>query len=60
MSFNITIQTVYWLILGAVVILFTMWILRLQADVEEIYDQIDANMSQLNEPITDKKKASKD
>lgn len=45
MSFNITIQTVYWLILGAIVILFTMWILQVQADIEEIYNQIDANLA---------------
>jgi hypothetical protein len=42
MTFRVTKQTVYWLVLGAVVILFSTWILRLQADIQSIYDSIDA------------------
>ncbi|MES2875858.1 MAG: hypothetical protein V4678_00135 [Patescibacteria group bacterium] len=50
MTFRITKQTVYWLVLGAVVIVFTLWLARLQSEIQTIYDQIDANtveMSQL-------------
>lgn len=43
MTFRVTKQTLYWLVLGLVVILFTVWIMKLQADVQSIYDQIDAN-----------------
>ncbi len=42
MTFRITRQTVYWLVLGLVTILFTVWIMQLQADIQELYDQIDA------------------
>ncbi len=42
MTFQITRQTVYWLVLGFVVILFTVWIMQLQADIQVLYDQIDA------------------
>ena len=43
MTFRITKQTLYWLVLGAVVILFTVWLTQLQADIQSLYDQIDAN-----------------
>lgn len=41
MTFRITRQTLYWLVLGAVVILFTLWLMKLQADIQSLYDQID-------------------
>ncbi|HEY0965039.1 MAG TPA: hypothetical protein VGE13_01010 [Candidatus Saccharimonadales bacterium] len=34
-------ETVYWLILGIVVIAFTAWIMKLQSDIQSIYDSID-------------------
>jgi hypothetical protein len=43
MTFNLTRQTVYWLVLGAVVVVFALWITKLQADVQSIYDTIDMN-----------------
>ena len=53
MSFNLTIQTFYWVVLGVIVIMFTAWIMKLQADVNSIYDQIDLNQSVvIEEPQT--------
>jgi hypothetical protein len=43
MTFRITRETIYWMILGLVVILFTIWLMRLQADIQSLYDQIDLN-----------------
>lgn len=48
MTFRLTRQTLYWLVLGVIVILFTMWIMKLQADVQSIYDQIDLNTQTMN------------
>ncbi len=48
MTFRVTRQTVYWLVLGAVVVLFAVWIMKLQADVQSIYDEIDASMQGTN------------
>ncbi len=36
-------ETVYWLILGIVVIAFTAWIMKLQSDIQAIYDSIDTS-----------------
>ncbi len=47
MTFRITRQTLYWLVLGAVVILFTLWLARLQSDIQDIYDQIDASTAEI-------------
>lgn len=41
MTFRFTKQTLYWAVLGAVVLLFTVWILKLQSDIQAIYDQIE-------------------
>lgn len=41
MTFRLTKQTVYWLILGVVVVLFAGWTMMLQADIQSLYDQID-------------------
>lgn len=49
MTFRITRQTLYWLVLGAVVILFTLWLMRLQSDIQSLYDQIDANTAEMSE-----------
>ncbi len=58
LSFNPTIQTVYWIILGVIVIAFTAWIMKLQADINTIYDQIDTNDSIIIEEPTTKKEQS--
>ena len=42
MTFRVTRQTLYWMVLGLVVILFTLWLTRLQADIQDLYNQIDA------------------
>lgn len=43
MTMKPSIQTLYWVILGVVVVFFTVWILKLQADIQAVYDSIDAN-----------------
>ena len=35
-------ETLYWLILGAVVVTFALWITQLQSDINALYDQIDS------------------
>ena len=45
MTFRLTRQTVYWLVLGTVVVLFSIWILRLQSEVQSIYDKIEATQA---------------
>lgn len=40
---KITDQSLYWLIFGAVCILFAVWVYTLDARVRDLYDQIDAN-----------------
>lgn len=36
-----TAETVYWIVLGVVVILLAVWVLNLTAKINNIYDQID-------------------
>jgi len=43
LTFRVNRETIYWAVLGAVVILFTAWIMQLQADIQKIYDDIDAD-----------------
>lgn len=45
MTFQLTKETIYWLVLGAVVILFTVWLMRLQMNIQSLYDEIDASTS---------------
>ena len=40
-TFKFTQQTVYWLILSAFVLLLGVWVIRLNDQVQQIYDQID-------------------
>ena len=42
-SFKITEQTVYWLVFTGVVLFFGLWILNINLQVQELYDQIDQN-----------------
>lgn len=53
MSFTPTLETLYWLVLGVIIIIFTIWIMNLQANIQNIYDQININNadSSLNIPI---------
>jgi len=50
MSGSFSRETAYWIILGVVVIAFTLWITELQSDINEIYDSIDSS-STIYEPI---------
>ena len=43
MQFSPSVQSLYWIVLGVVIILFAMWVMKLQADISNIYDRIDAN-----------------
>jgi len=60
MSFQPTVQSLYWIILGIVVIAFTVWIMKLQSDIQAIYDNIDMNSdTTLITPTTKHHKADK-
>lgn len=43
--FRITHQTVYWLILGALILALGIWTVILSLRVQTLYDQIDKNAS---------------
>lgn len=42
-SLKPSVQTLYWLVIGVFAILFTLWLVSLQAQIYEIYDSIDRN-----------------
>lgn len=41
MSFSLTNQTFYWLVLGGIIVVFALWIITLHNQVQDIYDTID-------------------
>lgn len=41
MTMRLTRQTFYWLIIAVLSIAFTVWVLKLQSDINELYSQID-------------------
>lgn len=41
MSTKLTIQTVYWIIISLLSLTFVLWILTLQTDINNLYDQIE-------------------
>ena len=41
MRFQITDQTIYWLIIAAISIAFVLWIFKVQNDINELYLQIE-------------------
>ena len=43
MSTSVTRETLYWVVLGVVILAFGSWIMKLQADVQSIYNSIDHN-----------------
>lgn len=43
MNTTLTNQSVYWIVFGIVVIAFASWILKVQADIQDIYDKIEQN-----------------
>lgn len=40
--FDFTLQTVYWLILSILVISLTLWVMTLNMQIQDLYDQIDS------------------
>ena len=52
MQFQITQQTLHWIIFGAVSIAFAIWIYSLDAKVRDLYDQADANINSINHMVT--------
>ena len=45
MQTRVTEQTIYWLIIGAAVIALAVWVLSLQRQLNDIYDQIQIDSS---------------
>ena len=48
MSFQVTDQTVYWAVIGVLVIALGVWVTYLQVKINEIYDQVDANSYEID------------
>lgn len=54
LTYRITRQTLYWLILAVVVFFLGAWVLRLEVEIQGIYDSIDRNnisISSLEVPV---------
>lgn len=51
LTFKPTVQTVYWLVLGVLVLALGAWVMYLNVKVQDIYDQIDANTNALDTPV---------
>lgn len=58
MTLQPTIQTFYWVILGALVIALAFWVLTLSVKIQRIYDQID-EQNALVETLQQKESANK-
>ena len=56
MTFRLNRQTLYWVIIGAVALLFAAWIMKLQSDIQTVYDRIDIQNAQDYTPVTHSKK----
>jgi uncharacterized protein HemX len=48
MTFNFTIQSAYWLVLSALILGLGAWVMYLNVQIQNIYDQIELN-TQLSE-----------
>ena len=62
LTFSLTRQTIYWLVLALVVFVLGLWIIKLQNDISYIYDQIEtttATGEQVEAEIQAKKQADK-
>lgn len=46
--FDFTLQTVYWLILSALVVSLALWVMSLNMQIQDIYDQIDQTNEAIN------------
>jgi cell division protein FtsL len=51
-NFDFTIQTVYWLVLSALVVSLGLWVMSLNMQVQELYDQIDQTNQEIILPVT--------
>ena len=57
MSTTLTIQTLYWVILSLVVLLFGLWMIDTNARIQELYDSIDRDTlssQELSVPMSSK------
>jgi len=43
LTFRLTKQTLYWLVLSVVVLFFGLWIVKMQLQIEDIYNSIEFN-----------------
>lgn len=57
-EFRITQQTLYWLVLGLVSIIFALWIVTLDSRIQKLYDDIDASTYSTDVPMPKKVKAN--
>lgn len=59
MTFEFTIQTVYWMVLSVIVLALGAWVMHLNVKIQNIYDQVEMN-TQLSEtyivPMAEKSK----
>lgn len=46
MTFRINRQTIYWIIFGTAVIALALWVMSLQRDINDLYDQIDRTQAE--------------
>ena len=54
-EFKITQQTLYWMVLGLVSIIFAIWIVSLDSRIQKLYDEIDASTYSIDQPMPTKK-----
>jgi len=57
-EFRITQQTLYWLVLGVISIIFALWIVSLDSRIQKLYDEIDTSASSIDQPMPMKKQAA--
>jgi hypothetical protein len=58
LEFRFTRESFYWVVLGVLVIFFTLWTTQLQSELQAIYDKIDtsnAAVDVMDTPKPDKK-----
>lgn len=52
MATRFTAQTAYWLVLGIFVVAFSVWISYLNAQIQDLYDIVDQNISMSSDLTT--------
>lgn len=57
-TFKLTQQTLYWLILSVIVLILGVWVIRLEAEVQGIYDSIEANNALIDDVNIPREKES--